>query len=257
MKRRLWIHGYSLLEASFGLIILGLITATLIPTIQNFKRAQHQKKTDQRSASIKERLEGYYQNKKSFPCPASPAAANTDAWGYAAPSCSRSHDAAIGLVPFKTLGLLERDAQDGFGHPFTYVIEPHMTHQKKLNPSTKGGVPEQKKAVQFHEKGKALAPETASSLVGLIISHGPKGIGSFIPAQGARKRKKGAQTLHPEKQENASDSPNFYIPSQGAAGLNDDQVTDLRKPYERGIGAKLLGPPSEPSSKKSAFQKHT
>ena len=237
--RKYSLKAYSLLEASFGLIIMGLITATLVPTIQQYKLHQKQKLTETRFKRIEALL---YQMKKSpngkLPCPALPGDHGTHAWGVAPKKC-QGNIALIGVVPFKTLGILERDAKDGYGHYFTYVVQEAYTLEKEgMKPNmafVDSRTTDPKKGthllpLRFFENGDEVPEET--KIMGLLISHGPKGAGAFLPKQGGRDRLvlSGA-ALHAEKQANATDSPEFYLPSGTSGTLNDDVIHVLYKLY--------------------------
>jgi type II secretory pathway pseudopilin PulG len=262
MKSCLWIKGYSLVEASFGLIIMGLITAALIPTIQTFKQAQKQKITEQRAKYLETLLNRHNQIHDAWPCPANPSNYTTPSWGEKALSCDASPQMAIGIIPFKTLGILEKEAKDGFGNYFTYVVQPPYTKtngkskwyksdftyasptDKSLSSHTSASHP-----LKIYEKGAYLENKGTTTIIALLISHGKKGYGSFQPTLGHRLRKKIAPNSHLEKQENASDSEHFYFPSQTHAGNNDDSVYAI-------YNLSPLGTPHSPQNKQSMFKRY-
>ncbi len=84
-------------------------------------------------------LSAYVQRTNSLPCPADPAIARaTAAFGTQRAVCN-TVPLSEGIVPYRTLGLSEFDAVDGWGRFMTYRISPVLAINKAVIPAM--GVP--------------------------------------------------------------------------------------------------------------------
>lgn len=122
--------GFSLLEISIVLIILGIMGSLLLPGWM----AQHQNQKNHLTRTHQERvfhaLAVYVQLYGRLPCPADPAQKGEQR-GMARARCADAASAQ-GWVPFRTLGLSETYAKDGGRHFFTYAVHPGLTSLKLL-----------------------------------------------------------------------------------------------------------------------------
>lgn len=147
------------------------------------------KKTGDRITSIQTAIEYYVSQNGVLPCIASLEVDYTNAEYGTAANCSASLPAGIfssgqgedevvqGWVPFKTLGLRERDAYDAWGRRLRYVVVRNLTknHQSFLTYKTKtNGV------IVILDKGNNSIINTSKQFVAyMLISHGKKAIGSY------------------------------------------------------------------------------
>ena len=119
--------GFSLLEIAIVLLIFGIITSLTLPLfIQNRQQGRFTL-TRERQESILYSIAAHLLLRNEIPCPADPYA-KSNQFGHARNSCDRPQD-AVGILPFRTLGLPESQARDGFKRYFTYAIDPMVRNE--------------------------------------------------------------------------------------------------------------------------------
>ena len=114
-------RGFSLLELSIVLLIVGLLLGGLIMPLSARMDQQRIDTTKQQLEEIREALTGYALAHDALPCPATPA--NNGQASATAGGCTRQH----GFVPAATLGLPgSRNADqlllDAWGDPIRYSV---------------------------------------------------------------------------------------------------------------------------------------
>ena len=115
-------HGFSLLEMSLVLAIMGTVTGLSLPLLIEHQEQKKIRTTQERLNHIKIATGIYVARYKHLPCPASTAKSGTPR------TCQSSNmSSGMGYVPFKTLGLSEKMAVDGYGHPVRYAIDTNAT----------------------------------------------------------------------------------------------------------------------------------
>ena len=116
--RKCWVakEGFSLLEVSITLAILGVLAASSFSLYTDKKRISALSITRDRQEIIFKSLANYAIRYGKLPCPAK------DLEGISPKNCSQTQ----GYIPFATLGLLAKSAQDGQGKPLTYEIAPKL-----------------------------------------------------------------------------------------------------------------------------------
>jgi prepilin-type N-terminal cleavage/methylation domain-containing protein len=103
------LKGFSLVEMAIVLTIVGLLMATLLPSLTSQMEQQRRMETRKQMEDIRQALMGFAVMNGRLPCPTTqtdPANAN---YGMEAGSCN-SNPAAEGYLPWKTLGVTEIDA---------------------------------------------------------------------------------------------------------------------------------------------------
>ncbi len=71
-------------------------------------------------------LQEYLAQNGRLPCPAD-VLAPPESRGERRFGCAQTRGGYIGIVPYRTLGLPESVAKDGYGQWMTYVVDPEMT----------------------------------------------------------------------------------------------------------------------------------
>lgn len=116
--------GFSLLEVSIVLAVIGILAATALPSLVRFRDQGRFQATRTHHEIVLQSLANYALTQGVLPCPASSSEP-----GIALASCSGAQ--ATGQVPYKTLGLAKMYAEDGWGHPHIYAVSPELTHVQR------------------------------------------------------------------------------------------------------------------------------
>ncbi len=159
------ITGFSLLEMSIVLTIVGLLLYGLIPSITAQVDQQHRNDTIRQMNDIKDALYGYSMANGRLPCPAKATIA-TNALNAGISDCKLT----LGVIPWATLGTSETDA---WGRRFTYsASSSFLTANFSL--SSNGTL-----TVKSSATG---GTNVASNIPAIFISHGNNGFGAFTTA---------------------------------------------------------------------------
>lgn len=125
LKRR--ISAFSLLEMALVLSILGVISAYAIPALLKARVTARWRETDDKLESVTYALAGYAQTQQRLPSPANPTAVGTDAG-------IEQKDLLTGIIPYRTLGIQESDAKDGFRHWISYTVSQDLIAEPQSEP---------------------------------------------------------------------------------------------------------------------------
>ncbi len=186
--------GFTLIEVAIGLIILGLILIPSLTLYLDFAKDADWQVTEDNRDAIQRELSGFNASFGRFPCPASSTAARGAAnYGFELANCQTSvppvgtcangicayaspnagQIVLVGSLPFKNLGLFERQAYDGYNTKFTYAVTLNSTLTSTF--SSNGGAVGIVKASDI-TLSAIVNPNTAHFVV---ISHGPNKAGAF------------------------------------------------------------------------------
>jgi uncharacterized membrane protein YgcG len=119
----------AILASIGGIIIGGSVNA-----IRSVDRETQTEITREKMQKVITALSLYTQKQNQVPCPADPAGAGPEPFGAQRGSgagglnnglCTNAAD-ALGIVPFKTLGLNEDDARDEWGNYFTFRVSTSL-----------------------------------------------------------------------------------------------------------------------------------
>lgn len=198
-------NGFTLIELTMVLMIIGLLLAGLIPTLSAQVEAQRINETRKQLEEIKEALIGFAISKGRLPCPADSTTptgmANAsgvysgteykDPLGFCAKLTGSGNTRAWGVVPWATLGVGETDA---WGRRFSYRVTnsfADITDGAAANgasaPPCATSLPASGVSFQLCSGGnfnvltKTSGNEIAKYIPILIISHGKNGLGAYMP----------------------------------------------------------------------------
>jgi prepilin-type N-terminal cleavage/methylation domain-containing protein len=130
-------QGITLVEVAIAVAVIGILMGGALELNQRAQAQQHIETTYDNMDQIIQALSVYVETAGRLPCPADPAATGVvfgwergvtpadmqvDAGHFPAGHCDQN--TREGLVPFMTLGLPARTAQDGWGRYFTYAVSP-------------------------------------------------------------------------------------------------------------------------------------
>lgn len=121
--------GFSLVEISIVLAVLGLLLAGVITSASQFIENSRISKTRSELKAIREAIIGYSIVKGRLPCPAEVVCVNNryetdgEEQNSGAASCGSSITEVWGVVPFRTLGV---EAKDVWGNYYMYRISENF-----------------------------------------------------------------------------------------------------------------------------------
>lgn len=203
-------EGFSLLELSIVLIILGILGGLSLPLLTAQIQRAALVKTRAHQEYVLSAIAAYVEKNKRFPCTALPQSLGVE-YGISQLHCRGQR--AKGIIPFKTLGISEIYSQDGFKRLMTYVVEPEFTKVDTALQNEMGGY-----ITLLREDGStAIAPplvtdRNPNSVALLLISHGESGTGAFI-GKGQPGKVQG-NNISAHKRENLDDNFTFIESSQ-------------------------------------------
>ncbi|MBA4381285.1 MAG: hypothetical protein C0406_01855 [Sideroxydans sp.] len=101
--------GFSLVEMSIVLVIVGLLLAGLLPTLSGQIENQRRTETTKQLNEIRDALFGFAIINGYLPCPTTTTNPSDTNYGIAPSSCT-ADPTSEGYIPWKTLGVTETDA---------------------------------------------------------------------------------------------------------------------------------------------------
>ncbi|MDR1034606.1 MAG: type II secretion system GspH family protein [Holosporales bacterium] len=117
MKRKVFLTGFSLLEVSISLFIVGIISSIFVTQFSATRKIYATHKTMANIEIVLKALVSYYISKEgAIPFP-SASDRNIGIQNSSTQGC-------FGLIPFKALGIMERFAKDGNGRWLLYQMNP-------------------------------------------------------------------------------------------------------------------------------------
>jgi prepilin-type N-terminal cleavage/methylation domain-containing protein len=214
--------GFTLLEMSIVLIIIGLIVGMVAPLIGQITDSTREKSTSVKLDNIEEAIVAFVRSEGRIPCPADPTATPL---GEERATC-QSTTTDDGLVPYRSLGLSEEAVIDGCGQYISYHVDDAYANNATLNsPLVAGGfcgVTANNITVN-DDNGDDLSP--SQDVVYVLVSHGENGFGRFNPPASARINATGGGTF---EDENADSDDTFvatrFFDANATNGPYDDQV---------------------------------
>ena len=113
--------GFSLIELTVSLMVFGLLLSASLPLYRAQKWAHNLQTTRTHQEQILYALAAFVQTHGRLPCPADPKGDGSERGRCQTPSLAQ------GIIPFATLGLNSRIAQDGQHQFFRYGVHPQLT----------------------------------------------------------------------------------------------------------------------------------
>ena len=188
--------GFSLLELAIVMMILGILGGAGLPLLKARMTHASLIKTRENQAYVLDALAAFVAHHRRFPCPADPKAVGEN-YGVEPKERKCQGQKAEGILPFRTLGISERFAKDGFKRLMTYVVDPNLAdkeYENKVHIAPGGRL-----VVKTAQGFPVVAPQVGNSpdFVALVlISHGESGVGAFVDNGQGGKIKEGRATPH-------------------------------------------------------------
>lgn len=139
-------RGFTLIEIAVVIVVLSLLLAMIAGIATAMLGQQRREATRQRLAGVETALALFVSQNQRLPCPANGALVGTDAGagieqinqpGLPTESTCTvagvANSQAQGVVPWRTLGLSEQDATDGWGNRLTYRVTPQFVTAPAMN----------------------------------------------------------------------------------------------------------------------------
>jgi prepilin-type N-terminal cleavage/methylation domain-containing protein len=208
-------EGFSLLELAIVLVILGTIGGMSLPLLTAHLNRTALQKTRSHQEYILDAIAAFVEKNHRFPCPA-----DTKATG-STQGVSQIHcrgEKAKGIVPFKTLGISEAYAKDGFKRLMIYVVEPELAKKDTTLQNEQGGLI----TVKSEENISVLAPP-------LVNDENPNYIALVLISQ--------SQTLPSQKHEKEKNGFVFQENHQTDTVLRWESRDQFLKHYVNSISA--------------------
>ncbi|MBY0501122.1 MAG: type II secretion system GspH family protein [Alphaproteobacteria bacterium] len=217
--------GFSLLEMAIVMLIVGLVGGLSLPLLTAQINRAALVKTRANQEYVLNAIATYVEKNRIFPCPADPHVSGPD-YGLEQKECQGKK--GEGILPFKTLGISEVYAKDGFKHLMTYVVDPGLTNRKNQNllQTVEGG-----QITVKNEEGDSILPQrekrrgaiSPNFIAFLLISHGESGVGAF---GGKGQSTKLSGKASPQKKENC-DGNFIFIESHQSDDILRWETRDL------------------------------
>lgn len=118
-------RGSLLLEIAIGLSVLGVISGFFVTKSIMMSRVGREQTTKNNIEIVASALATYLAANKRLPRPTAFSQASSSPLknGFE----SNDKNCAVGYVPFRTLGIIEKNAKDGQGRYLIYAVDPELT----------------------------------------------------------------------------------------------------------------------------------
>lgn len=225
-RRRRRAAGFTLIELAVAIFVIALILGSLLVPLSTQVDQRQTAEARLRLEEIRDALTGHAAAQGYLPCPDTN---NDGVEDVAGGSCSNPE----GNVPWVTLGV---QPSDPWGNRFRYRVSPQYAQRAPigLTLSTPGTL--QVCAASACAAGERITevPPSLNAAVAVLLSHGPNGWGSIIPASGAQRLPTGCASvagcaaMTANEIANADGDVNFVSrdrsPADSTAGEFDDIV---------------------------------
>ena len=191
-------RGFTLVEMSIVLVIVGMILVIVFPAIQAVRRSTQFSTTQNNLKQLMNATAAFAHAHGCLPCPCPASKTGTsfghvrgDSTGVMCADCT----APEGIPPFKSLGIPPSLAKDGWGRWITMRVDPALAIHFGTQPPTAlctASDTEPNCTIGYSQKGLCAAnlsqsnavqirmpPGTAKSYAVLFLSHGENGFGAY------------------------------------------------------------------------------
>ncbi len=116
------------------LAIISVVLAALVPSFLSIRVAEQARATNKNLETVMNAAAAFTQSNGCLPCPTPQNKASTNGRGVVRgdttsnPAACGTCATAVGLVPFRSLGVPESNARDGYGNWLTYAVDATLTN---------------------------------------------------------------------------------------------------------------------------------
>lgn len=129
--------GFILLEVAFAILVLGVVSTLGLTGYRAICEHRAYSTTEQRIERTFVALAHFAKRTGSLPCPTTP-----ESMGVAPNQGVMDCPQLVGMVPYATLGMSEREAMDGWQRPLVYAADPTL-HPSPLHIQSSTYIPVQ------------------------------------------------------------------------------------------------------------------
>lgn len=197
-------RGLTLLDLAIALILVSLLALPLISQYERWRDEQDRNNIDAIMTRAENAIERFYFGNDRYPCPADPVLATDDplygseqfnpgtqtcidvATGAPVDPVADPDAVVQGMVPFRALGLPEKDAYDVWNRRLTYAVTAAMAsdlfdaEQFGQDTSQPGVVFTPAISIQVHDDESGIVDHDNGQFI--IVSHGESGAGGLTRA---------------------------------------------------------------------------
>lgn len=223
-------EGFALVEVAIALIVMGIVMGVGLPSFLHYLQWQKIRETKEKQEKIFYSVASFVLQNGFIPLPADPHERGEN-FGLSRQSVQSSSELR-GLIPFKTLGLPEDYARDGFKRYFTYIggalqkEEVDVSNQSSFCqsfPFYPMEVDERRSHGGVSKRSFDLA--SRNPIVLILISHGESGHGAYYGSAGSIKQTSRLDQAGADKRQNAS--PSLRIVSRALSKKPQDFFDDM------------------------------
>lgn len=124
--KKVYFQGFSLIEVSISLIIIGIISSIGISQLNIMNRVYRMQKTQANIDFVVKSIAAFY---LANDCRSIPFPSNTSNIGYQ----DKTKAGSFGIVPFKSLGIMEKFAKNARGKWLLYKMNPNFGKSNLAN----------------------------------------------------------------------------------------------------------------------------
>lgn len=220
-------NGFSLVEASISLVIIGLVISGGMAVFSPLIQKSQNMKTLENKREIENALYAFILYNKRLPCPASKNFSKATVNNGLENCAEMSSNLNYGVIPWRTLGLSIENSMDGYNGFFSYIVDTKYNKPdslkcaKDLNWKNLDGT-------IIIEDGSSSTPPLFARGAFALISHGKNGFGATLIS--GRTRPFEAATIEEQANITGSDAPKFYSASTSETAKGFDDIVFSRSP---------------------------
>lgn len=218
--------GFSLIEMSIVLVIMSILIGSGISIAMVQMENARIEATKNKQSTIKTALLNFMSRNYRLPCPAVANLVSSNA-NYGVEAANPGTCTGVtgfgggstrnvrGIIPWKSLGLTDETAIDGYGRRFTYQV---LRNQTNLTQDTVSGL-QGNISIFDAAGGTQINPNYPA--VAIVLSHGSNGRGAYLPGSGRRM----AVPATADEAENTDNDTNFV--QKGYSTLDTNPFDDI------------------------------
>tara|TARA_X000000950_G_scaffold68229_1_gene84276 strand:+ start:4206 stop:5387 length:1182 start_codon:yes stop_codon:yes gene_type:complete len=113
--------GFTLIDISIMLLVVGILATPFLMEYNTFLKQEQREQTGINIDESISSIGSFYHAQDRYPCPADPTLRPGDA-NYGIENCGAAGNVLYGAVPFRTLGIEERESLDAFKNKLLYGV---------------------------------------------------------------------------------------------------------------------------------------